>query len=97
MELLTSHTIKNPNHKFLKGRGCKNFQWANDSKPANKKFTCTWRKLGSWHWKLSVCLLNFNCFIKNLSICKNMKCICDCLTINFEGGKHHDLILLEYL
>ena len=25
MELLTSHTTKNPNHKFWKCKGCKNF------------------------------------------------------------------------
>ena len=32
MELLTSCTTKNPNRKFWKCRGCKNFQWTEDDK-----------------------------------------------------------------
>ena len=37
MELLTSHTTKNPNRKFWLYKGCKNFQWAKYRKPNEKK------------------------------------------------------------
>ena len=37
MELLTSHTTKNPNYKFWMCRGCKNFQWTEDRKSSEDK------------------------------------------------------------
>ena len=37
MEILTSHTQKNPNRKFWTCRGCNNFQWAEDHKPSEGK------------------------------------------------------------
>lgn len=37
MELLTSRTTKNSNHKFWKCKGCKNFQWAEDCKSSEEK------------------------------------------------------------
>ena len=37
MEILTSHTKKNPNRKFWICRECNNFQWAEDRKPSEGK------------------------------------------------------------
>ena len=37
MELLISHTTKNPNIKFWICRGCTNFQWAEDRKSSEEK------------------------------------------------------------
>ena len=37
MELFTSCTTKNPNRKFWKYRGCKNFEWVEDRKSCKEK------------------------------------------------------------
>lgn len=97
MELLTSRITKNSNHKFWKCRGCKNFQSVEDRKSSEEKIDLLVKEVRKLTLEIKCLFVEFYLFIKNLSICNNIECRDDCLTMNFKRDRRHDMISLEYL
>ena len=95
MELLTSRIKKNPNHKFCKCRGCKNFQSVENRKSSEEKIDLLVKEVRKLTLEIKCLFVEFYLFIKNLSICINVEYKDDCLTMNFKRDRRHDMISLE--
>lgn len=66
MELLTLHTIKNPNHKFRKYRVYKSFQWAEDRKFSNEKIDLLVKEVRKLTFEIECLSVKFQLLHKEL-------------------------------